>query len=344
MKIRQLDWGFLSKYRREIMGFACLWVIAFHFNEGKVYEGALYLISRLIAFGNMGVDIFLFVSGIGLYFAFQKKPTIGSFYKKRLVRLLVPYLILCVPYYIWFDIVSKGRFLLDITQLSFVLNGMRTTWYIPAILCFYLLFPLIYYVQNKEWSRLNRNSVTVSLCTLWVIALLMIKRFLPSMYGNVEIALIRFLVFLIGCHFGKAVYEKKPMAQETVFICSSFLVLFIGAFDRMVSLPLFWGRISYIPFALVVCVLLSVLFSLFKNEKNIFLSILRFCGDRSLELYLSHVLIRNVWYEHLGSKHFGFHGIIDYSLIILSSFVISIVLHPVCGKISDLLLRKRGEK
>ena len=342
--MKPMNWGFLSKYRREIMGFACLWVITFHFNEGEVYKGLLYLPSRLIAFGNMGVDIFLFVSGIGLYFAFQKKPTLGSFYKKRLVRLLVPYLILCVPYYVWFDLVSKGRFLLDITQISFVTDGMRTTWYIPAILCFYLLFPLIYHLQNKEWSRMTRGSVTVTMFTVWTVVLLLIKRFLPDLYGNVEVALIRFLIFLIGCHFGKAVYEKKTMGQETVFLCGSFVLLFIIAFDRMVSLPLFWGRISYVPFAMTVCILLAAFLSLFKNENNFLQKILRFCGDRSLELYLSHVLIRNVWYEHLSSNYFGYRGVIDYSLIILISFAISIVLHPICGKISDFLLRKRGEK
>ena len=149
---RKLHWGMISTYRQEIMGIACLWVV-FHHN---IFDWPSFLepIRKLATYGNAGVDIFLFLSGISLYFAYSKKPQLGSFYKRRAIRLLIPYILLAVPYWIWKDIgLQKGPFLLDVTMLSFPLDGIITTWYVGAILLFYLAYPLIHKLYFETGKR-----------------------------------------------------------------------------------------------------------------------------------------------------------------------------------------------
>ena len=57
----------LSKYRGELMGLAILFVILFHI--GMPQSNFFYPLRRL---GNIGVDMFLFVSGMGLWFSWTR--------------------------------------------------------------------------------------------------------------------------------------------------------------------------------------------------------------------------------------------------------------------------------
>ena len=83
-----MSWKSLSKFRSEIMGLACLWVMLHH----NVFDwpNALEPLERFALYGNLGVDIFLLLSGVGLYYAWAKKPALSDFYARRFVRLLCP--------------------------------------------------------------------------------------------------------------------------------------------------------------------------------------------------------------------------------------------------------------
>ena len=121
-----MSWKSLSKFRSEIMGLACLWVMLHH----NVFDwpNALEPLERFALYGNLGVDIFLLLSGVGLYYAWSKKPKLGDFYARRFVRVLVPYLIFALPYWAWRDLwLHKGNFLLDLTGLSLPMQGIITT-------------------------------------------------------------------------------------------------------------------------------------------------------------------------------------------------------------------------
>ena len=60
--------GCLSAHRAALMGAAMLMVILFHVG-GMRHDTVFYCISRC---GNVGVDVFLFLSGIGLWFSWGK--------------------------------------------------------------------------------------------------------------------------------------------------------------------------------------------------------------------------------------------------------------------------------
>lgn len=94
-----LHWGLVSKYRSQLFGFAILWIMCMHSREfTPLLDDAILsqyiLYDGIILVGGVGVDIFLFLSGVGLYYAQEKGPTLGQFYAKRYKRLLLPYLVI----------------------------------------------------------------------------------------------------------------------------------------------------------------------------------------------------------------------------------------------------------
>lgn len=329
-----MSWKSLSKFRSELMGFACLWIM-FHHNAFD-WPNALEFLKRFGYFGNLGVDIFLLLSGVGLYYAWSKKPPLRDFYARRFVRILVPYALFALPYWVWRDLwLHQGSFLLDVTQLSLPLKGVITTWYVPAIAVFYLLYPLIarFLFSGDRWTR------TVVLCGAVMLGCLHLNYGNSSIYGNCEIALTRSVIFIIGCALGKSVKDDEPIAPHLP-VLGLLWILLNNSLRRNTGLGAIWIRFSYIP--LCISAVLVCLWVLEKLERFGGLrKALRFFGERSLELYLTHVLIRNVFYHYIPVKAWDPWGIATYAAILLISLVISTLLHPVINKLCGALVARK---
>lgn len=332
-----MSWKTLSKYRSEIMGVACLWVMLHH--NSFDWPNALYPLERFALYGNLGVDIFLLLSGVGLYFAWQKKPKLGAFYARRLVRVLVPYALIAVPYWVWRDLwLGNGNFWMDVTQLSLPLNNVITTWYIAAITVFYLLYPLIARILFSG----DHRTRCVWLCGAVMLGCLHLNYSGSEIYRNCEIALTRTAIFIIGCALGKAVHEDCSLEGHLVPLSLLWVILNCILREK-VSLGDVWIRFSYIPLALAVTILL--LWLLRKLDGcGLLRRVLRFFGERSLELYLSHVLIRNVFYHYYPVDLWDPWGIGTYALILAVSLLFSTLIHPVINKLCGLLLRGSGKE
>ena len=107
-----MNYDMLSRHRAALMGLAMLFVMFFHVPMAK--GELMYGVVRL---GNIGVDMFLFLSGIGLWFSWTKGipryevrgtryengnliPRLGAFYRKRLLRIYPAWLLIACLYYI----------------------------------------------------------------------------------------------------------------------------------------------------------------------------------------------------------------------------------------------------
>lgn len=81
----------LSKYRTQLMGVAALLIILCHAPQ---YGVDIQGVSRkLLVFGNIGVDVFLFLSGMGCWFSLTKSPNYFPWLKRRFLRIFIPYTI-----------------------------------------------------------------------------------------------------------------------------------------------------------------------------------------------------------------------------------------------------------
>ncbi|BCZ26302.1 hypothetical protein EUBC25_03890 [Claveliimonas bilis] len=65
-------WGDLSKYRNQLYGLSILWIMIFHVYETFQNQLSFNWISSVIFLnGYIGVDVFLFLSGISMRYAMK---------------------------------------------------------------------------------------------------------------------------------------------------------------------------------------------------------------------------------------------------------------------------------
>ena len=74
MKIREIAWADVSRYRGELMGAAILFIILFHIPLPR--SDMFFGLRRCC---NIGVDMFFFLSGIGLWHSWVKNPSMSHF-------------------------------------------------------------------------------------------------------------------------------------------------------------------------------------------------------------------------------------------------------------------------
>ena len=289
----------ISKYKAEIYGISILWIMLFHAHPmfGVDYTlGTKFLkpLDSLIGLGNMGVEIFLFCSGVFLYFSYVRNSNAYSFMCKRISRLFWPVIIISGFYWVYTCIVQNGsvlQFISKCTMLDFWISGDQQIWFVSAIFLFYALYPYIYgfLFESKFFNEIVRLIILLAIIALVTLS---ISYIYPDYFSKIEIALTRFPVFIIGSYFGKLVYEKKSLPRY-VYILSALLIVISFVILSMNLLKTPYKRWFYmvggIPLTLVIPGLLNLI-----NLKplNKFFA---FFGSISLNLYISHVVVIRVY-------------------------------------------------
>lgn len=109
-----------SNARTSIMGYAMLLVVVFH---SSIDVGSIGIINFIKSIGDIGVDIFLFVSGIGIWFALQKYQRFTEYWHRRLLRIVPAFFLINTLWFVAYDLVllhtDAITFFWDITSLSF---------------------------------------------------------------------------------------------------------------------------------------------------------------------------------------------------------------------------------
>ena len=278
-----------------------LFVILFHvaLDRGDPFYG-------LRRCGNVGVDIFLFLSGVGLWFSWVKTPDVRRFYRRRLLRIVPTWLGVATAVYLP-DYLGARRFSRSIVDLigditinwDFWLHDELTFWYVPAIMALYLVAPwYMRLVQNRPIYRW--------LPLLMVVWCVMVQWVLPIHHavGHLEIFWSRVPIFFIGSNFGELVRTRRQLLGEAVWL---LLLTFLMTFGTCLYLeqvrhghfPLFVERMLYIPFT--VCTVL-VMNRIFRRTPQWVNSAFRFVGAMSLEAYLIHIPFVLVYVQpyHMG--------------------------------------------
>lgn len=301
MKIPSIELANISRFRAEQMGAAMLFVILFHvaLDRGDPFYG-------LRRCGNVGVDIFLFLSGVGLWFSWVKTPDVLRFYRRRLLRIVPTWIVVATAFYLP-DYLGARRFSHSIVDLigditinwGFWLHDELTFWYVPAIMALYLAAP--WYMR-----LIQSRPVYRWLPLLMVIWCVMVQWVLPIHYavGHIEIFWSRVPIFFIGINFGEMVRTRRQLPSEAVWL---LLVTFLMTFGTCLYLeqvrhghfPLFVERMLYIPFT--VCTVL-VMNRIFRRTPQWVNRSFRLVGALSLEAYLIHIHFVLVYVQpyHLG--------------------------------------------
>lgn len=337
-----LNFSALSAYRNAIYGVAALWIVLFHYTDMSKARAAsvpkLSFIYETLQMGNIGVDIFFFLSGVGLYYSFVKDHRVLRFYYKRIVRVMIPYLLLTLPYMTYLLIegsVRIGEYLQSAATISFWTGAAKrmNLWYVPVALAFYLIYPLICkFLFSREKGALARCLI---LAGVSVAAAFLAWYFLDnSLYTRFDKMLPRLTVFLLGCYFGKQVKEKKTFSAWVLFIGFAILLFAYPMYVRgMISNPLlrrYYGSLA----GIMLVFLLSQAFELLSSIRiDRFFA---FFGAFSLELYIAHIELRN-WYVH--SAYYGSHLHLDYALLAIAAIMIAYLASLIEKPVTRLMLK-----
>lgn len=288
-----MTWKTISKYRNHIYGFAAVWIVLYHLFT-KFYWPQIPVFSEFLKVGNMGVDIFLFLSAVSLGFSIEKNTTI-EFYKNRFKRVFITYLLIAGPFMVWKYFImgtitakSVVDFLLELSTLSYfwTKEGVFPVWYVPCILFFYLVYPFLYKLKKKN------NLYLVALIVLSVLGEIILKEINSPVYIFTERTMSRIPVFLIGMLCTDFVKNAKPIKKSTfLFIMLAGVIGFVltGWFSK--HLDLIYERYLYAPMSIAFIMGFGYVAQKLENTKfyNTTGKLFVFCGGISLEIYLVHV-------------------------------------------------------
>lgn len=288
------NWRVLSTYRDQLFGIAIISIILLHFFQDT---SSIISTDYQNIISSVGVEIFLFLSGMGLYFSLAKNKSLKRFYLRRFQRILPEYLIVSTITFSIIDLASsKGilNILEDVSFVSLVLDGDRLYWFIGLILICYAFYPLIYLLLRTKY----RFVLYWLLMLLAFVMIFAIKKLSPNFYENNLVWLNRIPIFIMGSYYAKKIYDaNKFSAFDKVLIYIGFS-LFIGK-----ELPIPNTLIKFfstLPLMLLFCLALQKI-----NKVGGMNKFLKLCGSYSLELYIVHVSYRILFDEFwIGTNSF----------------------------------------
>ncbi|MET3738783.1 acyltransferase family protein [Faecalicatena orotica] len=329
---RELSWKILSSYRSQIMGIAIIWIMLFHWPE---LFRSVPLVSFVTKRGMTGVEMFLLVSGIGLFYSMTKNENVKEFYIKRALRVLIPYLVISLPYWIWQDLWVKkdiGKFFLDYSLLAFWKSGDREVWYIALILGLYAVYPLIFKCFLKG-GAVYKKAVLMALSLILPLIIYAVN---PSYFAVTEIAFWRISSFVLGSLLAVWVMEGHKFSRmQFLGIAAAAIgtVAIVIVINHMVSVAGIF-RVVYLPIGFICCFLSAVI--LWLLDCSWLNRLLSKFGACSLELYLIHIFLRSLYEYYVlgdGSDNSLMNTIVIPCITIALSIVLSMLAHKLIDKI-----------
>ncbi len=173
------------------------------------------------------VPLFFMISGFVLELSFSVHQNFWLYIKKRFSKILLPYLFWSLFYY--FFIYTHH----DNNLLRVFLSGSASyqLYFIPALLIFYLIFPLLRKIQFNKYLMIFLGILQILLLYIDY------KYFGIHINFPIRIALLNLYVFLVGIvafrhqtQLQKLLSRNWPISLITTILCGTWVV--IDGFSR----------------------------------------------------------------------------------------------------------------
>ena len=341
-KKNAFDLQMVSQTRSHLLGMATLWVALFHSYHldflASSWLSQLHLagvLNRLKELGNCGVDLFLFLSGLGLYYSMTslreaKTPhLLRTFFARRMARVLPSVLIITILYY---GLTGTGG-LLDWMGKVFLFGSFLPVqtepgyWYFALLMTLYLLYPLIDLVHRK-WG----NAGIIGMMLLSVGMGFSVSRLSPVWFGKLEIMITRLPVFLLGvllapyCRNHTRIPRWVPRLSLMAIVAGIFLIPLIP--QGLSHLR----RYAYAPLTLAM-VFADSLFCGWVKWKGFLYKGICLIGTFSMEIYL---IYENLYVMNPPLFHSVDSAGMIYALtVFVAAFVLSMLLKLVVTKLRE---------
>ena len=261
----------------------------------------------IIGYGGIGVTMFAFLSGVGLWQSYDRTQDIQQYYIRRVQRVVLPYLIISVMFNIILDVIIQkdfALFLSDVSCISFWTKG-RGAWYVAWIVPIYMIYPF--------WAKATHSKSWLSLLLAALIIAFIAIFGLPTRFQSAASATV---AFLCGDYAGRLVKENNSKIVHIMLMGILVAPLYM--------LRIIEGQAAYICFFALVGIGLCALFSVIakylprRAKEN-----LKIVGNVSLECYLLNIYLISAARIILGDKINSVFGLIGYIAVTLIGLILS---------------------
>ena len=248
------------------------------------------------------VDVFLFLSGFGIYHSLKKNRDPLRFMERRLERLAPSYLPFILVFCGFMMLTGQMSLLQALGNLTtfgwWTRMGAQFNWYIPTLLVAYLVSPLLFGLMERYGKK-----------SLWLFVLLFLLD-AACVDTSLMMGVSRFPVYFLGMYLGKEASEGKQPTKRHIWAAAVLFAVSMTAFYFLVTRWPdglrkygFWWH----PFLLSTpATLYGITWALERFEKwkptALLNRFLEFLGGKSFEIYLLHLLV------YTAGLTFGVHG------------------------------------
>lgn len=202
------------------MGVAIIEVMLIHYLDWVGASKVVIYLSKPLT-GLVFTEGFLLLSGLGLYYSFKKDNNIISFYKRRLYRLVLPFILISLPFYLyqWLAYnLSLSDMLIKISALWYWYRGNEGMWYVSVSVLLYFLFPFIYrFLFGNDKVLVIKVKCVILISLSYGIALL-VHCFFPNYFLLINEGLTQMPMFVIGIMIGYLSYNSLHFKGEYLFV------------------------------------------------------------------------------------------------------------------------------
>ncbi|MGM0805779.1 MAG: acyltransferase [Bacillota bacterium] len=213
-----------------VRALAIIGVIMVHSTSGVVAsfnpDSSLYGVYNFLnIFFKFGTPTFIFLSSFVLFFNYYHKPLtkerITSFYKKRLLFIIIPYFIFSFLYFAMTASVqgyaSTGE-MAKAFMMDFLTGKAYTHLYFVFIsIQLYVLFPFIL-MFLKKFPKVTKHTIWIGFVLQWTFVLLNHYYWQYSLKGSISFSYMSyyFLGAFIGIHY-QQIHDYLVVTKEKLF-------------------------------------------------------------------------------------------------------------------------------
>lgn len=269
----------------------------YHWWVGNVFDSAV----------RFAVPLFLMISGATLL---SKKYSLKEFYKRRFVRVLLPFPFWMLVYWVfrWMTLPGKQpqgfSDIVDWAVNIFMKEGIsKHFWFIYMILLLYLITPLI-----GAFVRKLKPEMLIFLLGAWVLILSISKDFSVDMYGWNGNLLPKFLNYFLysgymvfGYYLYNIFYVSRNIRLTAwiLYLVTVCIAIFMAYYSSKLK-----GRLDlsiYNYFSLNTIIQTAAIFIALKGTTGppkFLKKVQHTISDYSFGIYLVHIMVLGIFFNH----------------------------------------------
>lgn len=297
---------FLSREDSTVVkGIAICFVILAHLVSALEQQYTIKVLQLYSVLGGMGVLLFFFLSGYGLFKGYSAKEPNSTFIKKRIKNVVYPYALMKTIFYIIFVLFGQ-----PFTINNFL--GNYLDWFVVVIIIEYAIF---YFTWTFATGNRKKQLILLNFIFSFFLAIIFWEMGLePRWYNGL-------LLFPTGMLIAK--YETKLLKyikNNWIFSISISIVAFLGLgvlFSIYKGEATVWADFLKSLAGIALAFVVGIFFLKFKLKS----SLMRFIGKRSLYFYIVHLNIMHILMEILNvSVVLSFYVVLFFTFIVAEIF------------------------